>query len=88
MSASNLSNMNELSSNNFECGFYPIISNYNVYRVAYFLFIILFLIFELELLLVMFIMFGYQSFINVSALLIILIFLLFDILYLHIYWII
>ena len=80
---SGLSNINELSSNNFECGFYPIVNSFIVYRLSYLMFIVLFLLYELELIIVLFMIFGYHSFIIYGGILLLLFILLFDLFVLY-----
>jgi hypothetical protein len=54
----NYSNILSLTSENFECGFYPVLNTIIVYRFNYWFVIVYFLIFEQELLLLLLFIFS------------------------------
>ena len=73
-----LSGLLTSTSLNYESGFYPVLHSTIRYRFSYWLITVHFVIFELELLLVLLYFFSYQTFNSTFLLLFLLIFLFFD----------
>ena len=75
-----LSGLLSSTSTNFEGGFYPVINSLIRYRFNYWLIVIHFVIFEIELLLILLYLFSYQTFNSSILLLVLLVMLYIDLL--------